>query len=643
MIDAKQFDEALAAAQENAARDFDALAMARRADVVEWRWSGTNSEPGRPEPWDSERDGHDPYWLDDEPRGAGVRVGLDADGLAVIAESTEGDHTFMRVDEVWLREPGVIDLVNRAGALRMVMDDDRMTALVGIQRGDLVAEEWTWENGAPVRGVGAEPYGHYVHAYKYEAEVTGDGRLAVLRRGDAWEEPPADDTRLVASLAIARDLVADQLVFDARLQRHEPMPADVDAAIAIVVPALERAVVEVVGDTSDLACVHVVSERLIAFPTRPQLPPMLIALRGTAITQEELYDEDAQVPLVDHLDDDALRVCRALAHAYTEAAEDAVGRVARDLAARLNERAWPGARDGFAALVSLSPWREGGFVAAEAAIGPERLRPLRLSLRDATRQAQVDALPGDPRELIDWLQERGADADDAARLAGEARVALRLEETHRDVRSRFGGAGLLPPGEEWPCAYDGRPLTFIAGVDLSELPAAGEPLPTGGWLLFFVDLGVWDEDILGFVDLAENRDGQGARVLWTEPGTEPVAATNPGDPLAERPIEAHAQLSLPDDWDASGRLELRPAAEMAYKDVRQEIMTAGSDHWMLGVLHQGQGDPAPPDSLLLMRLSDDGQTLGEGFMDAGEVQFWISRDAFAARDWSAVTAEASSC
>ena len=64
--------------------------------------------------------------------------------------------------------------------------------------------------------------------------------------------------------------------------------------------------------------------------------------------------------------------------------------------------------------------------------------------------------------------------------------------------SRLGGTPLLPAGDSWPLAPDGRALTFIAALDLGELPRL-PPLPGGGTLLFFWDLAFHELEKIDFV------------------------------------------------------------------------------------------------------------------------------------------------
>lgn len=81
-------------------------------------------------------------------------------------------------------------------------------------------------------------------------------------------------------------------------------------------------------------------------------------------------------------------------------------------------------------------------------------------------------------------------------LAGLIRECLRLDrDPHApDLAttgvSRFGGAPDLPPGLDWP-AWNGVPLSFVAQINLAELPGFPERglLPETGLLSFFYAAG----------------------------------------------------------------------------------------------------------------------------------------------------------
>src|SRR5262245_46541774 len=63
-----------------------------------------------------------------------------------------------------------------------------------------------------------------------------------------------------------------------------------------------------------------------------------------------------------------------------------------------------------------------------------------------------------------------------------------------DARSWFGGHPRLG-SHAWPRSKSGKPMTFVAQIDLSELAAraGGTSLPTQGALAFFID-GVGERD-----------------------------------------------------------------------------------------------------------------------------------------------------
>lgn len=245
------------------------------------------------------------------------------------------------------------------------------------------------------------------------------------------------------------------------------------------------------------------------------------------------------------------------------------------------------------------------------------------------------------------LIERGLTAHAHQLVHQVAELGLRLHATGR-ARCRLGGPALLPPGESWPHDAEKRPLTFLAAIDLTELPERG-PLPEGGWLLFFADL---DDDAEGLVDEAVNDPGAHARVFAVAPGAEPVPATPPaalGYVLRDRPVACEARLTLPDGYDAAAQLGLDPAEGAAYDAVASWLRYGEAgwswqrpDHWVLGAVTGVQGHTPEADTVLLLHLTSD-EALGFQFLDAGNIQFRIPTDALHAGDWTAAQALADSC
>src|SRR4051794_16017976 len=114
---------------------------------------------------------------------------------------------------------------------------------------------------------------------------------------------------------------------------------------------------------------------------------------------------------------------------------------------------------------------------------------------------------------------------------------------------------------------DGRPLSFLAVVDLTELPPS--TLPDAGFLLFYADLD--NDEARGLIEPVGNDAGSPARVLYVDPADEPLPATEPPGSIAlsERPVTAVEQLTLPDDYEVEERLGLDPAAASVYQAIAE--------------------------------------------------------------------------
>jgi Domain of unknown function (DUF1963) len=260
-----------------------------------------------------------------------------------------------------------------------------------------------------------------------------------------------------------------------------------------------------------------------------------------------------------------------------------------------------------------------------------------------------DPSRNDRESLAALLAERGL-AEQAERIANEvAEVGLRLQPATSVKHSRLGGPSLLPAGELWPHARGERPLTFLAGLDLAELPVH-DGLPAAGPLLFFADLD--NDEAEGLIDEAANAPGEAARLFYVPPGDDPIEIEPPtalNDVLEPRRVEAVAQLTLPDDDEVGERLGLDAAQSDAYEEIAnllrygdQASWSDDGNHWVLGAWTGVQGDPPDDDTVLLLHLAWD-EDLGFEFLDAGAIQFRIPRLALEAQDWSAVIAEADSC
>jgi hypothetical protein len=112
-----------------------------------------------------------------------------------------------------------------------------------------------------------------------------------------------------------------------------------------------------------------------------------------------------------------------------------------------------------------------------SALTPEQLRALRGVVEDNRRNRDTPTLPSE--------EEIRATAEPAIALL---RASL-PQPLDGPARSYLGGLPRLPPGVPWPEIekYERFALTFLAQIDLSELPAAASALPRAGTLYFFAD------------------------------------------------------------------------------------------------------------------------------------------------------------
>lgn len=622
--------QAVAAAREAAAVDREASAERRRAEVVRWRHPAGGSDPHRPEPWFSERAGRDPRWLETPvDRGADAVVGVDERGRPLLAEIRWGERFGSRLDEVWRHGDGWSECLLEREARRYEYEDGRLAFVATSAPG---VELWD-ESG--LRGALAEVDDERIFFEAYVAELDDGGRLQTLRRGFGRVERGGDGEveALARGLELARSLQPDDVVYDHRLHRVEPVLRDEDALVELLAGAIERAVRAAVA-TSGVPDPFVVEVRLSEgthWPPFARVGGESWRRRMTAGSPNDgaalasLYKAEppdgATLDLTGHLDEDALRACRelnaALSHERPMTDPDRVrasragGRIGRALDQRLQD--WEGASEPFAALVHIGEQYED--------VHPRGSAEFRASVRSRRGKAAPPPATArtDRQALERLLAERGLAAH-AHRLAHEvAQVGYRL--VAGDGAGHLGGPPLLPRGEAWP-----EGLTFLAGIDTQAI----EALPDG-WMLFFADPEEWIED------------GEGARFFFT---ADPVPAEGPA--LRPRPVRAEATLTLPDGWEDGARLGLDPAEAEAYDEVAALLRYGdagydpdGPDHWVLGCVTDVQGYGVEDGEVLLLHLGWDTE-LGFEYLDGGALRFALPRSALDAGDWSAVGAEASS-
>ena len=188
---------------------------------------------------------------------------------------------------------------------------------------------------------------------------------------------------------------------------------------------------------------------------------------------------------------------------------------------------------------------------------------------------------------------RGAAAQDPAAATRAVIAALKplatravvLEQADRPTVCRLGGAPRLPASTAWP-DRQGRPLSFIAELDLTALRAVGGPdwLPASGVLHLFFDV---EEEPWGF----DPADHDGWKVIMTDaPAPRPLPRPPglSGDRIfAPVALAGRSTLTYP----TTERLDLPPEVGRTFEfEPVHAFMDAGLGD---GPRHQVGGFPSP--------------------------------------------------
>lgn len=168
------------------------------------------------------------------------------------------------------------------------------------------------------------------------------------------------------------------------------------------------------------------------------------------------------------------------------------------------------------------------------------------------------------------------------RILRLAEPCLRLETRRASVAvggSKVGGDPDLPAGAAWP-AVDGRPMTFLAQLDLAEVAQQiASPLPPSGLLSFFFDRS----------DVHEGQDV--CRVEWSRGAIERHASPAGLELLHECEVTFAPYTSVP-SWRAG---------ESAFDDEVADLTPAQRDElsdWRWSIDHELGGDAGPRHQLL---------------------------------------------
>lgn len=175
-----------------------------------------------------------------------------------------------------------------------------------------------------------------------------------------------------------------------------------------------------------------------------------------------------------------------------------------------------------------------------------------------------------------------------AALRPLARPAVVLEYADRPTVCRLGGHPRLPPSTAWP-ERKGRPLSFIAELDLAAVQAVGGPdwLPASGVLHLFFDA---EEEPWGF----DPADRDGWTVLMTHAAAEEPLPRPPGlsSDRVFAPVALAGRSAL--TYPTTERLTLPPdvARAFEFKAVHAFMDSELGD----GPRHQIGGYPSPIQS-----------------------------------------------
>jgi hypothetical protein len=637
-----------------------ALAGASRARVVRWRCAD-GPAPHELEPWAAERLGRTAAWsecADSEE----LRVGFDERDRPVLAERRWVTGAVALL-EAWDHGSGWSEVLRpldegRVARTRYVLDaEGRTVAVAALEAGALRVERWRWSADGPTAGEEVTLDRDFAIAAAYVARFLPSGELERLEWGsqEIGSLTSADlRARVREGLARAREIATHEVLFDARVHAPAGASPPLDEVARLLVEALRAAVVSAVASSGVERpfVVQVVAER-------GRLPPVVrIGAARLRARATELIEEDAAAvallgaaslpdgstgELIGRLDDRALAACRALNGMLArgsrehDAARGALERLGGDLARALNGHPWQGVEAPFLALVEVGdPYgQRTGYDRAADAVGAARVDAFRASVATRPRgaSAAVDAARDDRERLSELLASRGLDRH-AARLAREVAVwGARLVRTPSPARSRLGGPPLLPAQASWPRTTAGRPLAFLAGIDLAELPAFSgrDVLPPAGWLLYFADTDPHDPAL---VDTASNTEAAAARVLHVAAGDTPRVAQPPEALHApdSGPVRLIPQLTLPDHADIADDLALDTVEAAVYEQIAFALRRAEpGDDWVLGAVSDPQATAPDPASVLLLHVSSQSEL---DILDAGSLQFRIAAADARAGEWS---------
>jgi uncharacterized protein YwqG len=145
-------------------------------------------------------------------------------------------------------------------------------------------------------------------------------------------------------------------------------------------------------------------------------------------------------------------------------------------------------------------------------------------------------------------------------------VELRRAGTGESVVGQLGGMPAMPIGGEWPRSPAGRPLGFVAGIDLGRVPVSvlDVPLPADGTLLlFYRDPSEDPYEVFRISDPEPDDQPPAGHVVYVPVGTARTTRTEPG-------ATVYPEVPLTGDLIATGPRRGHPALEHAVADLPEQ-------------------------------------------------------------------------
>jgi hypothetical protein len=672
----------------------------RSHEVVRHQWSEQADESHRPEPYWQQTLGRAPRRRADVPINGGQRLGLDSDGRVVLAQGWADGTTSAGFDAIsWRPDRVEFAAMRPEGAigLRTLWFDGarpvhQIACEAGIRRPDgRGAVEVT------VYDVDADGRVHRaITVHESGSDPSWDPE-----RGPSWVATCTAFTYAGNELALVEHLVADgplawnedfhgalrtarqelerpsrrSVIWDGRLLAPVGDLPEPDLAFEGLAQPLADAVLSAlhhvrdqIGELAFLA----VNVEASSFPDRPYL------LSGVA----------AGAAFVERVGPRGLGIGEVIGLAATGASDaaplDVVGaasaetqtrvraglqalsgdwqrcaagseRLAREMAERLQRLDWGPRTPYFLPLVSgRDPgFGRDGFGPSRQVLGDSRVDAV-LAAVGATRRSESDYCvleeqppPTDPPatrgELAEQLAGAGLQEAAAQAVADDAQWAIVLAGGGTGV-SRVGGAPEVPVGTAWP-RHGGRALVHLATIAFAELPEVeGRDLfPSDGTLAIFADIAddseFWEPVGPGDPDRSQ------IALVETRPGSEVVALTPPADAhvLPERCVRPTPRLQLQEAGfgSATSRYGVDAIDEQAIDDLRWRLIGHPHRAQLLGFPPVAQDDPRDEGDIALFHIDSDEFDIG--FLDGGDLLFFLSPQDLAARRWDRVTAWPSSC